>query len=185
LPAGVVIPWFNAAQLWRVNVRRLSSEPKYVQVAGGANVLYNTDRLSTGLPALIVEGEFDALTVEQCARDIVAAVATGSTCGARREAFAQQLAGCPAVLVSFDADEAGDKAAQSWVSELRNGRRWRPEAHDPNDMLVRSFDVRAWVLAGLAWARPSITGARSLVTAGPGCDGRAPQAEGARPRDSQ
>lgn len=121
-----------------------------------------------------VEGEFDALAVEQCARDIIATVGTGSTSGARREAWVQRLEHCPLVLVSFDSDEARERAARFWTEALSNGRRWRPEGHDPNDMLRAGFDVRAWGLAGLATGRPKITNEGSPVVARPVRDEHVP-----------
>ena len=87
----------------------------------------------------------------------------------------QRLAHCPLVLVSFNSDDAGERAARFWTEALPNARRWRPEAHDPNDMLKAGFNVRAWVLAGLATGRPKITdtGSSPVVTR-PVCDERVP-----------
>ena len=75
--AGVVIPWEIGGELWRVNIRRPVGDPKYIGPAGCAMGLYNADAL-TAAPAVLVEGEIDALTVGQAAGDLVTAVATGS-----------------------------------------------------------------------------------------------------------
>jgi len=157
LPHGVVIPWYVGGQLWRVKIRRAQGDPKYAQPAGGTNALYNADALTPIRPAVIVEGEIDTLTVNQCAGDLVTAVATGSTGGARELRWIARLAACPLVLVAYDVDTdgQGDKAARFWVETLPNARRWRPEKHDANDMLQSGFDVRAWVAAGVDHYTPA------------------------------
>ena len=98
---------------------------------------------------VLVEGEFDALTVQQEAGDLVTAVATGSTMGARRVKWLARLAPVPLVLVAFDADEAGEQAARYWTDGLEQARRWRPYWEDVNTLATDGVDVPAWVQAGL------------------------------------
>ena len=113
---------------------------------------------------VLVEGEVDALTIVQACGEQVAVVATGSTCGARRDAWVARLALAPVVLVAFDADKpgadgspgAGDCAAAWWINALPNALRWRPLLHDVNS-LPDPEDVRSWVLAGLARAQHGST----------------------------
>ena len=160
LPRGIVLPWRIEGAIWRVNVRRplaawqaAAGQPKYVGPAGFANALYGADGLAPGKPVVLVEGEIDALTVQQTAGDVATAVATGATGGARRAAWVARLALAPMVLVAFDADPngAGDQAAAWWLSVLANGRRLRPVGgKDVNAMHTAGIDVRAWVQAGLA-----------------------------------
>ena len=159
LPRGIVIPWWIDGALWRLNVRRPLSlwqraqgQPKYVGPAGFANGLYNAGGLTTGRPVVLVEVEIDALTVQQAMGDRVAAVATGSTAGSRRGAWLSRLSLASLVLVAFDDDAngAGDRAAAWWLDALPNARRWRPLAHDVNDMARAGLDVAAWVNEGVA-----------------------------------
>ncbi len=82
LPRGVVIPWVTAGHLWRVNIRRPAGAPKYIGPAGWRDALYRADTLTPAAPAVLVEGELDALTIDQHAGGLAAAVATGSTMGA-------------------------------------------------------------------------------------------------------
>jgi DNA primase len=150
LPRGIVIPWGAGGHVWRVNIRRPVGDPKYYSPAGCGPGLYRADTVAPGPPAVLVEGELDALTVDQYAGGIVAAVATGSTHGARRARWLALLAQCWRVLVSFDSDPPGEEAAGYWLGVLANARRWRPYyGKDPNGQAVAGGDVRAWVLAGL------------------------------------
>ena len=168
LPAGVVIPWEIGGELWRVNVRRRDGDiaedraryerqgkgkgpTKCIGPRGwaGGSPLYNADALTADRPAVLVEGELDALTITQHAGDIVTAVATGSTGGARRTRWIARLALPPLVLVAYDADEGGDKAAKYWLSVLAKAKRWRPFWGDANAMAQDGADVRAWLAAGV------------------------------------
>ena len=145
LPRGITFPWYINGGIWRLNVRRpltpreaAAGEPKYIGPAGFANALYNAAALAPRLgvvpPAVLVEGEIDALTIVQACGDEVAAVATGSTAGSRRGPWVAQLALAPIVLVAFDADTAGDGAAQWWLDILPHALRWRPPLHDVNTL---------------------------------------------------
>jgi DNA primase len=149
VPRGIVIPWRLAGSLWRLNFRRPTDDPKYIGPAGFGNGLYGAAGVQPGRPVMIVEGEFDALTVTQEAGNLVAAVATGSTCGSRRQRWQELLARASMVLVAYDSDEAGDTAAQWWLSVLPRARRCRPTSHDVCEMLQDGGDVRSWVEAGL------------------------------------
>jgi len=148
LPRGIVIPWEVEGKLWALSIRRPAGEPKYCQVAGSSNALYGADQLRAGHAAVLVEGVFDALAVRQAAGDLVAAVASGSH-GARHPRWIARLAFCSAVLVAFDADDAGEKAAQWWLSVLRNAKRWRPYFDDPAALAQAGLDLRFWVALGL------------------------------------
>ena len=149
----------------RSRLRRLRrGETKYIGPAGFANALYNAGSVRLERPVVLVEGEIDALTIVQACGEQIAAVATGSTCGARRGAWVAKLALAPLVLVAFDADKpgadgspgAGDSAAAWWLNALPNALRWRPLLHDVNS-LPDPEDVRSWVLRGLAWAQHPVT----------------------------
>lgn len=149
VPRGIVIPRRLAGSLWRLNVRRPSGTPKYIGPAGSSNGLYGSDGIRPDCPVVLVEGEFDALAVSQEAGDLAAAVATGSTHGARHPRWQARLARASVVLVAYDDDEAGDTAAQWWLSALPRARRWRSTRHDVSEMRQAGEDIRAWVATGL------------------------------------
>lgn len=162
LPRGIVIPWTINDQLWRVNIRRPVGEPKYVGPAGWKSALYIVDQFGAvsgsnnahPRPIMLVEGELDALTVYQHASDLIAAVATGSTSGARHLKWIAWLAAAPLVLIAYDADEPGEQAAAYWLEVLPNAKRWRPFWQDANAMAQEGADLRAWVEVGLADQAP-------------------------------
>ncbi len=156
LPRGIVIPWQAGGELWRINIRRPVGDPKYIGPAGAGNGLFNADELGRGRAVVLVEGEFNALTVLQLAgevgrrtKQIPVAVATGSAGGARAIRWLAQLAAAGTVLVAFDADKAGNEGARYWCDVLSNARRWRPLWSDVNDMQRDGADVVSWLCAGL------------------------------------
>ena len=146
LPAGIVIPWRIDGTVWRVNVRRSNADPKYIGPAGFKNALFNADALTPDIPAVLVEGEFDCMTVAEHAGNVVVPVATGSASSSRLAKWVYRLSACPSVLLAFDRDEAGDGASAWWAEQLPNARRWAPLGKDPGDMREK---VRPWICAAL------------------------------------
>jgi hypothetical protein len=156
IPQGIVIPWYVGGELWKLQIRRDVTKPdqeRYKTLPGSTNALYNVDSLRDSEPAMLVEGPFDALAVQQVAGDLVGVAACG-TSGARRAKWYSMLALCSPVLVSLDADAAGDSASQVWCDILQDGKRHRPHYADPSQMLQDGADVRGWVLAGLGRTEP-------------------------------
>lgn len=161
LPRGIVIPWTIGADLWRVNIRRpltaaqlAAGEPKYIGPAGWRNALYRADQIAHRT-VVLVEGEFDALLIDQEAGDLCDAVATGSTSGAQHWKWIGKLALAPRILVAFDGGDGeerkGDAAARYWLEVFGpRARRWRPYVgKDPTELFLNGFSLHAWVEAGL------------------------------------
>jgi len=158
LPRGIVIPWGDGSSVIGVNIRRPEGdvtpdgEPweqrKYQRAAGAGSPLYGV-MWKPPRPVVLVEGEFDALAITQSAGDLVNALATGSTSGARRAQWLRLLRSAPTVLVAFDAEEAGETAAREWLHVLPNAIRWHPHGKDAAEMLETGQDLRMWVRYGL------------------------------------
>lgn len=151
LPAGIVIPTHIGGTYWKLQIRRegdCNPDDRYKTVSGSSNALYMADNLAAGKPAILTEGPFDALAVQQAASDLIGVAACG-TSGARRGRWLTKLAQCSEVLVSLDADAPGDKASAWWLDIVNGSRRWRPYYSDPAQMLQDGADVRGWVLSGL------------------------------------
>ena len=156
LSQGIVIPSHISNTFWKVQIRKEhvnDGEDRYKTVTGSSNALYNADSLTAGKPAMLVEGPFDALAVQQSAGDVIGVAACG-TSGARRSRWLTKLALCNGVLVSLDADSAGDKGSAWWIENVEGARRWRPFYADPSQMLQDGADIRQWVLAGLGRSEP-------------------------------
>lgn len=154
LPAGILFPWLIGSELWRINIRRIGDtigkEQCYIVVSGSGNTLFGVDTLRANVPAMIVEGVLDALSVLQEAGDLLAVVATGSTTGGRLERWIGRLSLASTVLVAFDADDAGEAASTWWLKALATrAKRWRPYWGDPNQLLQDGVDLRTWVREGL------------------------------------
>lgn len=167
IPQGIVIPWYVGGAIWKVQIRRDVVKPdqeRYKTLPGSTNALYNVDSLRDGEPAMLVEGPFDALAVQQVAGDFVSVAACG-TSGARRARWYSVLALCSPVLVALDADQAGDSASIVWSDILQDGKRHRPHYADPSQMLQDGADVRAWVLAGLGRTEPQALAFTSDIAA--------------------
>lgn len=147
MPRGIVIPWLIEGRLWRVNVRRAVELPKYMQVAGGANGLFNADMIDSDQIIVMVEGEFDCMVLQSHVKGITP-VATGTTSWARENRWIAELKTAQEVILAFDVDEngAGDKAAEYWQSVLKDkALRLRPPAHDITDAWKAGVDLQAWL----------------------------------------
>jgi DNA primase len=158
LPRGIVIPWQFDGQTWKVNIRRptldIKSEKdkRYIQAAGGANGLYGAHVINNGCYVIMTEGEFDVLVMRSVLRRSeryreVVFIGTGSAEGARLLRWVGLLAAAEQILLAFDADDAGDKAAQWWSMALpKKTRRLRPEgAKDITDMVKGGVNLVAWL----------------------------------------
>lgn len=154
MPHGILIPWRVDGALWKLSVRL--PQGGYHTITGSANVLYNADRLTPGCTAVVVEGAFDALALEQTADDLCVSVACGTT-GARHMRWITKLALCGDMLIALDNEDqrnaAVARAAAYWLDVLQpRAVRWRPFVKDCGAMLEQRMDLRAWVASGIAYA---------------------------------
>src|SRR5436305_4110139 len=93
------------------------SLPRYRQVKGSGNGLFNVDAIQSGEPLFVTEGEIDAMTITQETGFI--AVATGSTKGSQLSRWIASLSIVSHLLIAFDNDEGkGEKAAQYWTETI-------------------------------------------------------------------
>lgn len=156
---GIVIPWLIDNQLWRINIRRPSGEPKYRGVKGGANGLFNADAITRDDIVLMVEGEFDALVIASHVKGVTP-VATGAMSWARVLRWVSLVSTSQLALLAFDVDEngAGDKAAAWWFEQLGDkALRLMPTAHDVTDMWKDGIDLQAWVEPYSLWYEAETT----------------------------
>ncbi|GCE31040.1 hypothetical protein KDA_65240 [Dictyobacter alpinus] len=159
IPPGILIPWLSADELWRLSIKR-PDQPKGKdsgQVLGSGEGLYNVDLVRYDQPAMLVESEICACSVEQEAGDLINCVATGSVSRGRLLRWIAKLTLASFVLQGYDEDEAGYEGAAYWLKALKHSYRWSPTiAKDPNDILRQQhnkaarYTLRQWVESGIA-----------------------------------
>jgi len=163
---SLIIPISEKEVLWGIN-RRLTEytekererhqqggkvPPRYMQVKGSGNGLFNVDAIQVGEPVIVTEGAFCAMTVAQ--ETGYAAVATGSTQGARASRWVAALSLASHILVAFDNDQGkGEAAALYWLEVFEDkASLWLPWAKDINEMHQERMDIAAWVTTGRQFA---------------------------------
>ncbi|MEP7288450.1 MAG: toprim domain-containing protein [Chloroflexota bacterium] len=175
LPPGIVIPCFADGSLWYVKVRCIvgalaaalhqkpaqlgnTESPKYLNLVGGTQgALFNADALSEGKPALVVEGEFDAMLADQLCHEQVTAVTVGSAANSLLPHFQQHLEKASLILLCLDNDRAG----QDGVSRLQTRLQGQvypislPTSKDVGDYVIqKQGDLLSFVTEALATTRP-------------------------------
>jgi hypothetical protein len=154
---GLLIPWYVEGVLWAVHIRPDSGKPKYIYAAGGKNAgaLYNADAIRSGLPVVAVEGEFDALLLQQQAGDLAAFVATGGASGHLPAQYREAVAAAPYTALIRDNDAAGQHYAERNGAGLPDDHvvLCVPQGKDPTEYLIDYHgDLRAWFSEAIAAA---------------------------------
>ena len=173
LPRGITIPWASPEgwygpdfddipPAWRwvgVNVRKLRPDPSEPWVgagkcqaasgsARGFGFPFGSD-FAPGLPVLILEGEWDAITAYQQVGSMVNVVTTGGAGQSPEPGLLAELREkCPEWLVAMDADESGEKGATMWESlgMSRVKRLMLPvDGDDVNECHMVGVDLKAWL----------------------------------------
>src|ERR671929_80884 len=111
IPCGIVLPWLLDGQLWQLKVRTNREQPKYLAISGGHPCLFGADTLVPGEPAILAEGEFDALLLWQEVSDVVGVATLGSCHRGISTRALRYLLGWPQLLVAYDVDAEGEKGA--------------------------------------------------------------------------
>lgn len=116
LPAGIVIPTYNADNVIKIKIRRSDwkegdQKPKYVEISGSK--LTPSIYGDISLPfALVLESELDALLIQQEASDLAYCVALGGSTKPLDADTEQVLRKTSQILFLPDLDLAG---ATAWV----------------------------------------------------------------------
>lgn len=162
---GITIPWFVDGNLWGVKVRRgKGADPKYLPFktvdsafdrlgsSQHTKAMYGADNLLPGWPALIVEGEFDCLTIWQEAADLVCPVTVGPAGYAINARWLPELAKAPVILACYDNDEAGNKASVSLGSLTHRAR----IIHPPAGKDINEYHLTDPMVAITNWIRHEV-----------------------------
>jgi DNA primase len=150
---GIVLPWIDIKEhVWKIRFRLpVNTGQKYTQVKGSANGLYVVGAILPGDLVCMVESEFDALILKAQAWQLgggFVPVATGGTTQARRQRWVAQVATAEFTLLSFDTDDAGEKAV-GWWQGMIGEQSWRhaPLAKDPTEMWRDGFSILDWLMS--------------------------------------
>lgn len=120
LDRGISIPCFISGALWSVKIRRPANDPKYrtIKAEGSQAALFGADNLRGVDIALITEGEFDCMLVDQMIGDVVGAATMGSaTAGLDVATWGSYLLPAKAILIALDTDEAGKEGIKKWLKK--------------------------------------------------------------------
>ncbi len=145
LPGGLVIPTFAGNCVVRIRIRRLDGEPRYVVVSGSA--MFPMMRGNEGPVVVVVESELDAVLIEQEMQGKIRAVALGSVTIRPDDTATAMISKAPIVLISLDADEAGEQNSWTfWKANFPQVRVWPvPVGKDPTDFFLAGGSIKAWI----------------------------------------
>lgn len=163
LCAGLVIPYIRDGLLRSITIKLVKpgpSDPPYDYVKGSIREHYLIGRNKRGYA--IVEGQFDAIAIDEAAGDLVGSAAVGTT-GMRPDVVAAasyEKSVC--ILGALDNDpprlnektgkieRPGAEGCRFWKNNYRQFRRWPvPEGKDPGEAFEKGVDLRLWIMAGL------------------------------------
>jgi len=152
---GITIPWQFGRTVRAVRFRSCTQSSYSFLKGSRIGVMYPTLSFLPGKPVLICEGELDALLAIQEVGDLVQVGTLGSASQRLTAETLASMACVPLVLLAYDADKAGDKAAAHWRRLLpRTSHRARPpDGMDLTDILTSGRSLRKWVQQKIREAR--------------------------------
>ena len=99
--------------------------------------------------AVLVEGEFDAMLLNQEAGDLVFVATLGSASAQSTAALTTLLEGFDSIFIAFDADAAGWAGAAAMQSALPSAGTVTVPAADLTDAWRAETDLRGWFVESL------------------------------------
>ncbi len=149
VPEGICIPWFETGVLVMVNIRRPDgNDPKYRTVRGSrrGRPYPSTAPVAVGRPLVIVEGEFEAMLLNQELAGLVGSVTFGSASDRPKGRGLLPILPASPWYIATDNDPAGDKSAEVWCAMSVRSRRVRPPGafKDWTEAMAGGVDLRRW-----------------------------------------
>lgn len=146
LPRGIVITCKVEGTLWYIKIRRPTGRPKYQNVAGSKAALFGADNLEGHDVAVITEGEFDAMLLDQETGDLVGVASLGGAGKRLDTRWIMYLLDKRRVLAAYDTDSSGLKGAAKLLAQSERVRTIRPlEGNDVTDYYLAGGRLRDWV----------------------------------------
>ncbi|MEN6480120.1 MAG: toprim domain-containing protein [Anaerolineales bacterium] len=173
LPRGWTIPWMVGDLIWSVKIRRPNEDTeqakswnqnhsggerkidaKYLSIRRDGQAeglsLYNADALSGHADVILVEGEFDALLLDQELGGVVPAATLASASRGIDSAALLHLIQMRRIWTSYDSDAAGDEGAKRLNAKSLRIRRlkWPDNGiKDVTDLWKAGYDLVTWALS--------------------------------------
>lgn len=148
MPAGICIPWIVEGQAWKINFRRFGSTPKYLQIKGSQSSVFGLENLREHTTAFIVEGEFDAMLLEQEVGDLVGVCTLGSASSRHLSSdWLSYFLGYQRIYLMGDNDKAGCDWSEALLG-LSRRLKWIqvPEgAKDISEFWLTTGNLHGWV----------------------------------------
>jgi phage/plasmid primase-like uncharacterized protein len=168
--AGILIPHLSGPYLWGVKIRKNSNVPghKYTSISGSKQNLFNAGSLQGQQTAFVVEGEFDAMLLDQAAGDLAAVITLGSATGTLGGRWLPALLPVERFLIATDNDQPGREAKAKWqnLTGARGQSVDIPQGKDITEYWQSGGNVRLWAMAQLGgvcpWVDPDV--ARAVLT---------------------
>ena len=169
--AGITIPHLSGPYLWGVKIRRNKNIPteRYRIIAGSKQNLFNADSLNGRKIALVCEGEFDAMLLDQEVGTMAAVVTLGSATGTLGGRWLPALLPVERFLIATDNDQAGQEAKAKW--QKLTGARGQsvdiPQGKDITEYWQAGGNLHTWAYSLLSakWVDPDVTRAVLTVAA--------------------
>jgi CHC2 zinc finger len=166
VPRGIVIPWLVGEAVEAVNIRRLKvneSEDKYHLLRGSRRGIYpGREVVIAGKPLALVEGEFDAILLNQELAGLCPAITLGSAKIRPSASILMAMLGASPWFVAGDLDRTGESSADDWLARSGRCRRIRPPAgKDWCDTFKADVNIRAWWIAATEERAPYASSAQN------------------------
>ncbi len=124
MPRGVVISCFMGGELWYVKFRRpitkeqeAQGEQKYIKLKGSKPGIFGADNLRGAWLAVLTEGEFDSMLLDQEAGDLVGVATLGSATDRLSRldwaVWGHYLLPIAHILAVYDLDSEGEKGIRA------------------------------------------------------------------------
>ncbi len=121
--------------------------PKYVEISGSMQSL-GVYGCPEGKPMIVVESEFDAILLQQCAGDFYCSIALGGASKRPDIETHRMLLKAPMIFFSLDVDIAGALAYRWWSQVYPRMKLWPPPVgKSPGDAYLAGIDLRKWMNA--------------------------------------
>lgn len=154
VPTGIVIPWLIDAKPSQLKVRfqrLLPDGRRYGSVKGGHPSIFGLDQRGGRETAVLTEGEFDGMLLEQEAGDLVDVLTVGSAQKGLDTMAMMALLPYRRILVAYDVDQAGqDGAAKLQALSARIRSIQVSIGKDVTEFAQQGGRLRDWITFELA-----------------------------------